>query len=232
MKLQNKAVVRNFSLRVDLPPPFDSLASEVVDLIETDEVLVVDPADEGAFILQPGEFLEEKATFPIRITEWLPVACQTIRLQDEGDGPMTDGALAHYASNANKVVFGIGSLTQPPGPAAHSGEIVICRQVYTGESEVRFHESYDAFRFVIAHELVHAFDNLRVLVSACLDWETMWHTALRGGIANEEAAQQYAWRALTLDQYDSKEELESIRLYWPSRVENWFKAFRGNLPGV
>ena len=229
MKIKSKILRRKFSLRIELPPPHDKWAHDVVDSIERDELMVIDPADEGAFRLSEGEILGERAKIPISISEWLCVGCQVIRLHEESDSGMEGNVLGHSANNLPAVLWG-SSMAMPAGPAAYFGEIVIRNPSSVKEDQSKFFTSPDAFRFLIAHELVHVFDAMRVLVPACMDWEAFWMNASHEGFMREEILEQYTWNAMSLDQYGDAGELNAVQQFWPSHAEKWFLAMRGHLP--
>lgn len=231
---------------------FGELILDVLNSIENDALLVCSPEDECAFLPDyestPADVVQNaganpevdgsrtpahgtevfgrRASIPVSIREWLPVACQWIgscQLRD-----VEDGVLAFYCSNAREAIFPCGEPVCPLGPVAFSGYIALdlwaCLKV---ENE----RGKDAVRFVIAHELVHAIDMLRVLVPAVQDWEAFWEKALDQGDRAEAAAWFKRAQALILDQYETHTEYQSVVAFWgKERTDVWWKAYTGKPP--
>lgn len=84
-------------------------------------------------------------------------------------------------------------------------------------------------KFVIAHELTHVFDMVRLLVPAFKNWRKFWRNVLEEGLRCEDAARFYALHGTFVDDYGSENELAMVMQYWPSRAEEWFAACKGNL---
>jgi len=82
----------------------------------------------------------------------------------------------------------------------------------------------DAFRYILAHELVHVFDAMRYLVPACMDWQRFYDTVLAEGCADDDFIGQWECFNHVTDQYGQPAERERIREYWPSVEERWFEA--------
>jgi hypothetical protein len=77
-------------------------------------------------------------------------------------------------------------MLQPPGPAAFTGEVVLT----TGATDLLEAEDGTGsgkFCWVVAHELVHVIEAMRVIVPAFMDWETYWSVALQNGVAGDSA---------------------------------------------
>jgi hypothetical protein len=198
--------------------------------METDQLLVFDAADKDGLADEQDQggnlLIANGAKIPISIREWFPVACQAVMFggSDEikkaaGDA---EGASGVYWNNASTVLFtpvmqSIG-MGRPVGPAAFLGRILL-------SSELR-KESEDRFKWIVAHEITHALDTLRFLVPAVTDWEMCWTKLFGGGQWSEGAAQTFGLLAEFLDkEYGSRNELVTVKQYWPSQAEKWFYAW-------
>jgi len=171
----------------------------------------------------------------VSIPEWFCVACQRIRWETEEDAGRAGreaGDVAWYASNAAESLFGLRvelgtpSIFKPVGPAGCTGEIVLtfhAQQLLCSDDP----DDHNKFRFIVAHELVHAFKAMRFIVPAFLDWDTYWATALQLGSKADCPAEMLHICGKCLDQYGSDAELQMIEEYWPSGARQWFKAFYG-----
>jgi hypothetical protein len=204
----------------DYPGPH-KWVEEVLSTIERDELLVFDPQDkdvlQSVFNSQGEEPLEAKATLPVLLREWLPVGCQCIRWFDSREEKEEkSGAVGCYQHNAFTILWPPGIRTSSQGPAAFVGEIAMKFMV----------DSEDRFKCVLAHELVHVFDMLKLLVPAFTNWRTFYTNVLDGGLANEDAGRRHRDIGIFIDDYGG--ECERLRLvdYWPSQADRWFKAFR------
>jgi|GEM_PF-1217799 len=231
---------------------FGELILDVLNSIENDVLLVASPEDERAFLpdyeptpadvaqnaeANPGvdgsrnhvhetEVFGRRACIPVSIREWLPVASQWIgscQLRD-----VEDGVLATYCSNGHEVIFPAGAPVRPLGPVAFSGYIALdmlaCLMVENTRGK-------DAVRFIIAHELVHAIDMLRILVPAVQDWEAFWTRALDQGDRAEAATWFKRAQALIFDQYTTPAEYQSVVAIWgKERTDVWWRAFTGESP--
>jgi len=222
-----KSFSRPFSLQIAIPP-FNKIAFDVLESIEDDILMVFDARDFDLFndeanadgVTEPFK----RAKNPISIREWLCISCQVIRwdVVDEFENPNQFGV---YKQNAADVIYPVGTEHFPPGPTAFCGEIILRREKFPIESELV--SVADKLSFVIAHELTHAFDKLRVLVPAIQDWSSFWKTALQEGVCCDRARLLYHYQSLFVDDYGSENELAMVEQYWPTHAEKWFKAFRG-----
>ena len=79
--------------------------------------------------------------------------------------------------------------------------------------------------WVVAHELVHVIEAIRVIVLAFMDWETYWSVALQNGVAGDSAVEIATHESLFLDEYGSENELAMVKQYWPSHADAWFSAY-------
>lgn len=197
---------------------------EVIDGIEKDELLVF-PADkeadlqslqaDGSILLNAG------ATEPVSIREWICVGCQRIRWGDLGEFIEQEDCIAAYRSNGHKVLLPPAATGKPVGPAGFLAEIVlnpgIMQWVAAGDDE-----SEAKFKFVIAHELVHVFDNMRLLVPAFRDWESFWDVVLHQGTACDIVLNLQFDVDRFVDSYGEESELAMVREYWPSQADAWF----------
>ena len=218
----SKSYSRGFDIQVAIPP-LDQIVWELIDSIENDQLTVFDAHDENALIetatTDSPVDLFGRAKTPIIIKEWLCVSCQVIRWEigDELHDPRN---LAMYSHNAPRVMYPKGAMYLPPGPTAFFGDIVI-RECFSNPQDL------DKLSFIIAHEMKHAIDMLRMLVPAIQDWPAFWENVLHGGCCVDLALSFQQYQALFLDDYGSPNELAAVAEYWPSKAEKWFKAFRG-----
>jgi hypothetical protein len=217
-----KSVPRVFNIQIETPPQVQRVL-EVIDSIENDKLMVFDAKDADALNQTPATDdsinLFEKATIPVSIKEWLCVSFQVIRW-DVGDEFKNPKHYAVYKQNAPDVIYPVGTIHVPPGPAAFFGEIIL-------RSELLQFDDSDKLSFVVAHELTHAIDMLRMLVPATLDWPAFWENVLEEGSNCEMAQLHHHFQSVFVDDYGSQNELATVAQYWPSRAEKWFKAFRG-----
>lgn len=223
MRLIARELARTFELTLGCAS-LDRLIEQVVDQIENDELGVFRPDDEDAFLEEVDEsgalLVWARADLKISIREWLSVGCQLFRFKGLGEPP-TDPpnkiAPACYKNNAHTALFPPYGEYQPLGPAAFLGEIILCRELEGDPARANF---------IVAHELTHVFDAMRFVVPAFMDWDTYRDKALQGGTACEDL--QYLWDAASriVDDYGTLNELEAVRLYWPTQAEIWFRAFR------
>jgi hypothetical protein len=205
--------------------------------METDELLVFDAADEEGLADAQDQssnvLIANGAKIPISIKEWFPAACQAVMFGGSDEvkkaAGHAEGVLGVYWNNANAVLFtpvmqSIG-MGRPAGPAAFLGRILL-------SSGLR-DESEDRFKWIVAHEITHALDTLRFLVPAVADWEKCWRKLFGGGQWSEGAAQTFGLLAEFLDrEYGSRNELLTVKQYWPSQSEKWFYAWdRPSEPG-
>lgn len=249
LKREFKLVVEDFH--------FGELILDVLNSIENDVLLVCSPADERAFLpdfettpadvvqdadAKPGadgsttrchetEVFGRRANTPISIRAWLPVACQWIgsfQFYDEDDEDKS--VLACYTHNACDVIIPKESPARPLGPVGFSGYIALAPRRCLRLAHER---GEDAIRFVIAHELVHAIDMLRILVPAVQDWETFWSQALNEGTRSDSTVWFFKAHAMILDQYQMAPEYLSLVAIWgKERTDVWWKAYTGEAPPV
>ncbi len=113
---------------------------------------------------------------------------------------------------------------EAPGPAAFVGEIIINAERFPpGEVDAMTKR----LQFVVAHELTHVFDMLRLLVPAMRNWPSFWRNVLEEGQRYEEAASFSKLQGVFVDECGSENELATVKEYWPSRADEWFLALRG-----
>lgn len=239
IKFRSKTIRREFQLDLGELGPFAPAVMEVLQTVQKDTIGVYRPDDEEAFRTRFDEgghqVLHEAANLNVSIPEWLCAACQSIRWESEEDAAWegrTSTTLAWYSHNTNGTLFavnsrlGTGTLRKPVGPAGFQGEIVLTfgmqQWLCSGNEKDR-----DKFRFVVAHELVHVFEGMRVIVPAFIDWDTYWERALRGGLQADAPAEIAQRSSKCLDQYGGLSELAMIEEYWPSETKRWCEAFRG-----
>lgn len=218
-----KAFSRDFELQIAIPP-FNDIPLNIIGGIERDELLVFDAGDEDAFC--DDKDIIQRAKTPVSIREWLCIGCQSIRWS-EGDEFKDPQKWAVYAQNAHDVIFPLDAKDTPPGPADFYGAIVLNKDNFSGEMDTSIE---DKRSFVIAHELTHVFDMLRILIPAFQDWPTFWERALQDGDACGAARYVQHGQSLFVDAYGTESELKSIEQYWPTNAKRWFEAFRCNKP--
>lgn len=227
MDIPSKSITRTFSLDIDFGcyEILTKLAKRVVESIENPEVLVYAPDDDGALfseIVDNEEIVGAGANVPINAIEWLPVACQSIGL----DLQSTDTHLAHYAYSLRGSVFPTETVTVPAGPAGFCGEIRITSRGFDRVVEIPTpSQRADAFCFIIAHELVHVFDTMKLIVPAFMDWDAFWNGPLCRGANVEDGVWGHHFDGMVLDQYGTQAELDGISQFWPSQAATWFGAF-------
>jgi hypothetical protein len=213
-----KSKRRQFKLTIEVPHYFP-LVEEVLDSIEQDTLYVFQPDDESAFACAVDEdnieVLNKRATLPVSIREWLCVGCQLIEMKC---CPHED-VLATYNSNLFESILAYEDT--PLGPACFWGKIGLCKgRIWKDYDDVE----HDAFRFTVAHELIHVFDTLRLIVPAFMDWKTFWRKALHDGESCDLAWNMFNATAGFVDRYETELEKASVAEYWPSKVEEWFRA--------
>lgn len=218
--------VRSFDLRVALPP-YDAVVLEVLNSLETDRLMTLNEKREGVLdsLHDAGPLnLSGLTTQPASIRDWLSAGCQVIRWDVGGelvDDERKKGVMAMYRHNAAQVIFPAGVSLRPPGPAAYVGEIIV-NAAYFPPEEVTAMPA--RLQFVLAHELTHVFDALRLLIPALKNWPMFWRNVLAEGDRSEDAALFWQYQAIFVDNYGSTSELEMVKAYWPSKAEEWFSA--------
>ncbi len=225
---------RTYSLNVHLPP-LDDYAWDVVRSIEQPQIRVVDPVNghaldcvtdtHGAILLDSDE------TMTVPLAQWLVVGCQSIRWRVWGDGPLDKGVVGTYKSNYSSIFGPCCAETRPPGPAIFTGEIVLPSSIKRAwlackEDRKKAAGIANAVQLILAHELVHAFDLLKYLVPALLNWPGFWRNVLQEGCLNDELYTRIDDRSSFIDDYSGPNELAQIRYWWPSRADTWFGARR------
>ena len=225
-----KRVSRTFKLEIAVPLYY-GLVQEVLDCIENDRLLVFRPDDEHAL---DGEcnnagdlLLNNRATIPISIREWLCVGCQLI---DGSEGSFTrkgeNDALAYYQYNSAESIFP-DNLGTPPGPAAFIGKIHLSQNAMPPLENEDSEQGFNRFKFIVAHELVHVFDMMRLVVPAFMNWKAFWTKVLGEGCKCGKAQSNFNENSIFIDDYGCRNEFEQVKQYWPSHAEKWFKACHG-----
>ncbi|HOX14576.1 MAG TPA: hypothetical protein PLP18_00460 [Smithellaceae bacterium] len=224
-----KELARTFSLKIS-----NNLfnckkwTQEVINEIENDRLLVLSASKPFSLDLSGDSFIQIDSCFrkPVSIKEWLPIACQNIRCQEgESDEFNRPNALACYTSNAGEVLFPVGLGTIPPGPVAFNAAIIIHTEINT-MLKVEEPGGEDRFKFVLAHELVHVFDFMRILVPAFQNWKRFWKICLEEGDACEKMEQLCMYKNCFVDSYGTETELAMVEQYWPKKARKWYEAFR------
>ena len=231
---------------------YRNLVLDVLNSIENDVIHVFSPEDENAF-LQNSEaasasvvqeaaastgagasqnrvwgtvILDRRANIPVSIREWLPVACQWIGLCPFKDEQAD--SYGFYRSNTSGVILPIDAEVPPLGPVGFNGYIALNSAKCVTLAKER---GEDAVRLVIAHELVHAIDMLRILVPAVQDWEAFWTRVLGQGTPSYSVADFFETPSEILDQYGTVDEYLRILAFWcKERTDAWWTAFNGTPP--
>lgn len=225
-----KKLERVFDLKIDfgIHKQFAPIVQDTIDLIENDVLQVYRPNDESAFdsIIKDGEeVMASHADYPISIREWLPCACQRIVFSPYEQGKH----LAAYCHNATVSLVPSDRTRFPPGPVGFSGEIRFTQAVLDLIQEIASTDNdraVDAFRCIVAHELVHVFHIMMILIPAFIDWDSFWEGPMGSGHNRDDAMRIYEAHAMTLDRYGSDDERDWIAAYWPTYADKWFDALR------
>ncbi len=232
MKLK---IERYFALKNCLDGKYKQWADEIIEGIESQELTIFNTEDEVKFIdvyrnKEIDKFIKETARKKINISNYLPLVCQCIRFIDEDmdielkkEQEEKKVLLASYWSNIKRAILPAPHM-EPLGPSAFIGEIVL----YDIESKLSPYkdESEEPFKYLIAHELVHAFNEMRIIVPAFLDWKAFWEKILQGGSCCQDARQLMARTNRNIDSYGSNKELKELKKYWPSKAEGWFNSYK------
>lgn len=218
-----KRKMRTFQLQVALDSPHAvKWVEEVIGNIERDRLMVYRPDDKHALDWKTDTtgdvFLETRATMPVSIKEWLPVGCQVIEWKNFDD----QDTLGIYQNNAHEVLWPFSPFGNsiPQGPSAFAASIGLRHELLSGADEAWF-------KGLVAHELVHAYDLMRFLVPAFLDWNAFWRNVLHSGAdsARRALVSQWGFRNQFVDSYGEGPELSELERYWPSNAKTWFKGF-------
>lgn len=229
----NRKFERQFELKNCLDGKCKQWADEVIKGIENQELMVFDTKDEIRFcdVYRYGEidkFIKENAKEKINIIEYLPLACQCIRFIDED----TDIELkkdkekyfASYWSNTKRTILPTPPV-EPLGPSAFIGEIILHDTIESGLSPYT-NVSEAPFKGIMAHELIHAFDEMRLIVPAFRDWKNFWEKTLKKGSQCQHARQLMTRMKNNIDCYGSNKELKELKKYWSSQAEGWFNTLQ------
>ena len=222
---------RAFKLLIRLPP-LEEYAWDVVNSIEQTTIKVVDPYDRNAFddiTDATGAFLvDSDAKLTVDLEEWLAIGCQRIRWEHPAEDEVPKRAMGMFISNMHLALGGPDHDCEPLGPSIFVGEIVLRRQMQRAylacNTPTEQSEFVQIFQFIVAHELVHVFDKLKYLVPAFLDWRAFSENILRQGSSADLVYSRLNNMTSFIDSYGEEGELESIRNWWPSRAEHWFKS--------
>ena len=232
-----KTYMRAFETQIDLEI-YTRYAEQVISMIERDTINVFRPDDESAAAEvhdEHGNYLMDAgATVPASIREWLPVVCQFIRWGDQFDretygGGKDDHAIAYYRSNACDVLWPVYRF-DAAGPGALVAGIVLRQDQMTDILRNFDAAACDRLRFILAHELTHAFHAMRFVVPASTDWPTFWDKVLREGTNCDLLCSKEGFRTGVLDHYGSELELGEIMEFWPSYGKTWFDAWHSTRP--
>ncbi|MCK4794390.1 MAG: hypothetical protein KAV87_62255, partial [Desulfobacteraceae bacterium] len=218
-----KTYKRKFETQINLEL-HTRYAYEVISLIENDTINVFRSDDELAVSEVHGKrgeiLLDDRATVPVSIREWLPVVCQFIRWESSFDfethgGGEHDSAVACYRSNACEVLWPVEGF-EAAGPGALIAGIVLRERTLLDNAGSFDIADCNRFRFVLAHELAHAFHAMRFVVPAFMDWPTFWEKVLHEGTTCDLLCSNHGFRTGSLDRYGSELELAEVMQFWPS----------------
>lgn len=227
-----KTYKRQFKTRIDLDL-YTRYAEEVISGIENDTINVFRPDDEHALDDVQNEdgasLLDARAMLAVSIREWLPIVCQFIRWKCGCDVAASgrdghDNAAAYYGSNACEVLWPIEGF-DPAGPGALIAGIVLRREKCVDDAAMGDPSESDGLKFVLAHELLHAFHAMRFVVPAFMDWPTFWQEVLNEGGCCDLLVNNHNLRTKFIDRYASENELAEVLSYWPSQGKRWFDAW-------
>ena len=231
MKPISRRRQRTFSLRVCVPPLDDSVWA-VINGTERLTIAVVDPDDLdalGALFYSFGAVLEDSdAKLAVDLADWLAVGCQRIRWEEDDENVVPAGACGIFHHNADLVFGPPFAECEPLGPSVFAGQIVLPRAIQRAYLDCEDIQSATAvvetFQFIVAHELVHVFDMLKFLAPAFMDWGGFRTNILgQGGMSNHLRSRMCDQSCFT-DDCASRHELDSIRHFWPSQADKWFRA--------
>jgi len=214
---------RVFSLDVNLDP-LNEYAWDVIRSIERPKIDVINPGDEHEW----DSGMSEYGSISVPLMDWLAVGCQRIRWVALDEEQLGDRVCGVYSHNAYTVFGYSDEELGRHGPAVYVGEILLPKKIlnawhYCGDS-VSCTEFIQAFQLIIAHELVHVFNMIKYLVPAVKDWQTFCEGVLGDDSATESFYRGMKIENTTVDDYGQEGELESIRAWWPSRADEWWKA--------
>ena len=226
---------RRFGLKICVNGRYKEWIQDVIRGIEKETLLVFDPKRTNSFsdinrCDKIDRFIEEKATLEYSISEYLPLACQCIRFMDEKidtelkkQKDTKSDISACYCSNIEKTILfprNNGLIS----PSAFIGEILLCFDI-TQLSCYRY-ESEKPFKYLIAHELVHAFNHMRFIVPAFFNWDSFWQKSLNSSIDCSKARTALKKVNGNIDKYGTDIELKELQKYWPNNAEEWVNAWQ------
>jgi hypothetical protein len=225
---------RQFRLSIYIDGRYKDWIEDVINNIEKETLRVFDAQKSGifkniSFYSEIDRFLEEKAEVEIKIPEYLPLACQSIRFfyedsdkELEAEKEKYPNIPASYWSNIRETILsqrGSSSLS----PSAFIGRIVLYDDIMDVLPLTK-KESENPFKYLIAHELIHAFNVMRFMVPAFMDWDSFYKNVLESGCDHWGAKQVLSRLDNVLDSYGTESELNELKKYWPSNAEKWFNA--------
>ena len=226
-------IEREFSFKKCLNDKYEKWTNDVLDSLENKELMIFDAKDENPFsnicsYEKIDQFIEERTKEKINICDYLPLACQCVRNIQDSDIELKKEQeekkvlLASYWSNTNRTILPVSSIL-PESPAAFIGEIVLHDLI---EDKLRPHKpkSEEPFKYIMAHELLHVFNGMRIIVPAFRDWKNFWAKALKKGQACSDARE--VKKRIDNDIDDPDKVIMELEKYWPSKAEKWFNAFR------
>lgn len=226
-----KTYKRQFQTHIGLYP-YEPIVEEIIAGIENDTINVFRPDDEDALVHIQDEggaaLLDARATLPVSVREWLPVVCQFIKWDccvAAHECVERDNALAYYDSNASEVIWPEGE-DDPAGPGALVAGIVLRQQQCIGDTAKDAATTCNRLRFILAHELVHAFHAMRFVVPAFMDWPAFWQNVLTDGTSCDILNTNHGYRTGFVDHYGTEFELAEVADFWPSQAQKWFDASR------
>lgn len=227
---------RNFELKICVDGPYERWTKDVIKGIENDSLMVFDSKEINPFsdigdYEDVDKFIEEKARVKIKISEYLPLACQCIRFIDEETDielkkykEEEPGIPACYWSNIKRTIL-FPRYKDSLGPSAYIGEIIFFDNL-TRDFPRQKGESEEPFKCVIAHELVHAFNKMIFIVPAFSNWDEFLKEALENGSNVHRAMTVLRRLENNIDSRDNERGLRELKKYWPNNAEKWFNAWQ------
>jgi len=198
--------------------------------------------DEGLFInrLQtwpmPKDYPLEKLTpdelglIEVPVLEWLPVTCQHVAFDTTfgtylepsinpipfaGDMVRSMGNMHRHRDNLQEYIMSRQPFSGNSANGIYSGGII------TLNRELK--ESEDAFRFVLAHELIHAIEKLEIVYPALTDWKDFCFNVLE---LDSRGIEDFSDTPATERMIDSRRyELDILAGYYDSVIYTWHRGY-------
>lgn len=252
--LEKKANNKVYKMEVDFDDYYIEMVKEVLDCLKGKTISVPDPNKKWTPGWEPSENPDENeeiynrfqcylipknykklsaldlGLIKIPILEWLPVTCKRILFDNtHGRYSKKTGGLARVSiftliliqqasnkrnlknkANWNKImdILEIDDL---------GGEITIARE---------FKKSNNSFRFLIAHELLHAINSLESVYPAMLNYKGFLENIYceQGDALSSDF--NISFMDEIIDGYDERLNLTTLKLYFGSSVNVWHNGYK------